>query len=99
MHCHMEQPTLRPDQIIAQLENLVSKVKLQSPDFSNVGCRVYHQAGSSYLIEISKGRFVRQVTIDTKTVQHLCAGHVDPNLSREIRVAMQTVARRGHDRK
>jgi hypothetical protein len=97
----VEQQKLRGDLILAPLENLVSRLKLQSPDFSDLDFRVYPaQAGrSSLVIDISKGRFARRVTVNPKTAQHLQPEHFDSNLSREVRTAMLTVARWAQDRK
>jgi hypothetical protein len=97
----VEQRTPRGARVVAQLENLVSRVKWQSPDFSDLDVLVYqaHAQDSSYVIDISKGRFVRHVTVDSKTVQHLQSEHFDSTLTREIRLAMLTVARFSQYRK
>jgi len=97
----MEPQLLRGDQINAQLGNLVAKIKLQSSDFSDLNCRVCptQTTGISYLIEISKGRFVRRVNVDGRTIQHRQSGQSSENLSRELRSAMLAVARRANDRK
>jgi hypothetical protein len=97
----VEQPTLRGDLILAQLENLISKLKLQSPDFADLDLRVYpgHAGRCSFVIDVSKGRFARRVIVDPKTAKHLQPEHFDSNLAREVRTAMLTVARWAQDRK
>jgi len=66
---------------------------LQSPDFSDLDFRVYpaHAGRSSFVMDISKGRFARRVTVNPKTAQHLQPEHFDSNLAREVRIAMLTV--------
>ena len=95
----MQQRTLKQHQIVAQLENLFSKLKLQSPEFYDLDCSILPDAagGSSYVIDISKGHFSRSVTVDLRTLEQ--SGRLDSNLSQEIRNAMRTVARWAHDRK
>lgn len=87
--------------ILPRLENLVSKIKLQSRDFSDVDFRVFppQKEGSPYVIEVSKGRFARRVFVDLRTIQHFHPGHLDPNLVRELRIAMLAVARLARDRR
>jgi hypothetical protein len=94
----VEQKTLRGDQIVLRLENLVAKVKLQSADFSDIQFRVYPapMAGMSYAIDISEGRFSRRVVVDRTTAMQLQSGSLDTILPREVRSAMLTVARRAH---
>jgi len=94
----VEQITLRGEQALARLENLVAKVKLQSSDFSDIDVRIYpaQMAGTPYIIDISEGRFARRVIVDARTAMHLQPGNVDAGLSRDLRTAMLTVARRAH---
>jgi hypothetical protein len=97
----MQKRKLTPHQILAQLENLVSKLKVQSPEFSDLDSSVLpsHSEGSAYVIDISKGRFTRRVTVDLKSIERLQSAHFDANLSQEIRNAMRIVARWVQDRK
>jgi hypothetical protein len=97
----MQERIITQRQILAQLENLVSKVKLQSPEFSDLDCSVFPSdtGVNSYVIDISEGRFARRVNVNPMTVQHLQSEHFDSNLSQEIRNAMRTVARWAHERK
>jgi len=91
----MDQGTLRRDQIIAQLENLIAKTKLHSPQFSDLEIRILPSqvAGNPYVVDISSGRFSRRVTVDARTAQHFHTERLDQNLSRELRSAMISVAR------
>ncbi|HEV2521403.1 MAG TPA: hypothetical protein VGT24_03400 [Candidatus Acidoferrales bacterium] len=91
----MQQQILSKNQILAQLENLVSKLKRQSPDFSDLDASVLpgSSGGSSYVIDISKGRYAQRVTVNLKAIERLQTAHSDANLSQEIRNAMRTVAR------
>lgn len=96
----MQQPKLRQDQVLAQLQNLVSRIKTQSLDFSDLDFSVLpsSSAGSSYVIDISKGRFGQRVTVDLRMIERLQTAHSDANLAQEIRNAMRTVARWAHER-
>jgi hypothetical protein len=87
--------------ILTQLENLVSKLTLQSPEFSNLDYSVFpsETAAHSYVIDISEGRFARRVIVDPITVKHLQLAQFDSNLLQEIRNAMRTVARWANERK
>ena len=87
--------------IRTQLENLVSKVKLQSPEFSDLDCSVLpsETVAHSYVIDISEGRFARRVIVNPITVKHLQTAQIDSNLLQEIRNAMRTVARWANERK
>ena len=87
--------------ILARLENLVKKMKVQYHDFSELDFRVFPppKDGSPYVIEMSKGRFVRRVFVDLRTAQHLHLVRVDVNLVRELRTAMLGIARLARDRK
>jgi hypothetical protein len=94
------QQTLKVDSILAELQKLLSKLKLQSPDFVDLDCRVLAipSTASPYVIDISKGRMIRRVIVDPRTAEHFHLGHLDPNLLREIRSAMLAVARRARNR-
>ena len=96
----MQQRTLTQNQIITQLENMISKLKRQSPDFSDLDSSVLpgSSGGSSYVIDISKGRYTQRVTVDLRMIERLQTAHSDANLAQEIRNAMRTVARWAHER-
>jgi len=81
--------------ILTQLENMVSKMQVQSPNFSELDFRVYPRgnSGSSYMIDISRGRFSQSVVVDPGTVRRLETGQSDANLLREIRNAMLSISR------
>jgi hypothetical protein len=83
--------------IVARLENLVRKIKLQSADLPDIDFRVFapQYEGGSYIVEVSKGRFSRRVPVDMKTVRALRvqAEHFNPQLLRELRTAMTAVMR------
>ena len=87
--------------ILTQLENLVSKLKLQSPEFSDLEFSVFPGPPGviSYVIEISEGRFSRRVIVEPMVVKNLQSPHFESSLSLEIRNAMRTVARWAQDRK
>jgi hypothetical protein len=96
----MEKKTQQKDAIVPLLENIVSRMLVQSSDVSDLDYRVYPNdaAGRAYVIEISKGRFSQTVLVDRMAVRRLELGQLDSNLSREIRVAMLTVSRLSEDR-
>ena len=81
--------------LLTQLENMVSKMQLQSPSFSELDFRVYPRGntGLSYMIDISRGRFSQSVVVDPGTVRRLETGQSDANLLREIRNAMLSISR------
>lgn len=83
------------EQVVTQLENLIQKVKLQTLESSEVDCRVFEPqaAGQAYIIEVSKGRFIRRVAVENKVIQTLKVNVPDPNLMRELRTAFMTVKR------
>jgi len=97
----MHQRTLTQHRILAQLENLVSKVKLQSPEFSDLDFSVFPGPSgvNSYVIDISEDRFSLRVIVEPIAVKNLQSPHFDSSLSLEIRNAMRTVARWAQDRK
>jgi hypothetical protein len=97
----MQERILTQNLILTKLENLVSKLKLQSPEFSSLDCSVFRSeiAAHSYVIDISEGRFARRVIVDPITVKHLQLAQFDSNLLQEIRNAMRTVARWANERK
>jgi hypothetical protein len=49
--------------------------------------------GHPFVIDVSKGRISRQVRVDMRTVEQMQYGSVDAIIARELRTAMQTVAR------
>ncbi|GEM_PF-2945836 len=89
------------EEILQQLENLVRKMKMHSRDFSDVDFRIFppHTPGSPYIIEISKGRYVRRVPVDTLTTRRIALGQPDPALILSLRGAMLAVARLARNRK
>ena len=97
----MRERILTQHLILTQLENLVSKLKLQSPEFSDLDCSVFpsETAAHSYVIDISEGRFARRVIVNPITVKQLQSAQFDSNLLQEIRNAMRTVARWAHESK
>ncbi len=76
-------------------------MRVQYHDFSELDFRVYPplKDGSPYVIEMSKGRFVRRVLVDLTTAQRLHLVRIDANLVRELRTAMLGIARLARDRK
>src|SRR5713226_10334640 len=86
--------------ILTRLENLMKKMKVQYHDFSELDFRVFPplKDGSPYVIEMSKGRFVRRVLVDLTTAQRLHLLRIDANLVRELRTAMLGIARLARDR-
>ncbi len=87
--------------ILARLENLVKKMRVQYHDFSELDFRIFPplKDGSPYVIEMSKGHFVRRVLVDQRTAQRLDLWRLDANLVRELRSAMLGIARLARDRK
>ena len=81
--------------VLTQLENMVSKMQLQSPNFSELDFRVYPRGnvGASYMIDISRGRYSQSVIVDQGMVRRLETGQSDANLLREIRNAMLSISR------
>ena len=96
----MQQRILTQNQILTQIENLIAKLKRQSADFSDLDSSVLpgSSGGSSYVIDISKGRFAQRVTVDLRMIERLQSARFDATLSQEIRNAMRTVARWAHER-
>jgi hypothetical protein len=76
-------------------------MKVQYYDFTDLDFRVFPPVkdGSPYVIEMSKGRFVRRVLVDLRTAQRLDLWRLDANLVRELRSAMLSIARLARDRK
>ena len=97
----MDQRAPQKNQVLSQLENLVSRMIVQAADFSDLDYRVYpiSAAGRSFVIEVSKGRYSQSVVVDPLTVQHIEKGQSDANLIREVRAAMLTVTRLAEERK
>jgi hypothetical protein len=87
--------TTKTDPILAKLKNLVNRVTLLSPDFSEVDTRIYqHELNKNlYIIDVCKGRFTRTVHVDAKMVYHIKTGFTEPMLLREVRSAMAGVTR------
>ncbi|MCI0356331.1 MAG: hypothetical protein L0099_15030 [Acidobacteria bacterium] len=84
------------DLVAQKLDTLVRKVKLFSTEGRDeVGCKIYapQAHGNPYIIEISRERFVRRVSVDVKTAQNLNLGRPDPALMRELRTAIVAVTR------
>ena len=81
--------------MLTQLENMVAKMQMQSPNFSELDFRVYPRgnSSSSYMIDISRGRFSQSVVVDPGTVRRIETGQSDANLLREIRNAMLSISR------
>jgi hypothetical protein len=90
----------KESQITTALKNLISRMKLQSRDFVDLDVRIYPApaAGGPYVIEMSKGRFSRRVSVDPRTLQSLQIGHADAHLTRELRGAMLAIAKRARER-
>ena len=97
----MDQRAPQKDQILSYLDSLVSRMMVQAADFSDLDYRIYpgSAAGRSFVIEVSKGRYSQSVVVDPLTVQRIEKGQSDPNLNREVRVAMLTVLRLAEERK
>jgi hypothetical protein len=95
----MQQRTLKQRQIVVQLENLVSRLKSQSPEFYDLDISILpdYAAVSSYVIDVSKGRFSRRIIVDLRTIEQ--SGRLDSTMSQEIRNAMRTVTKWADDRK
>ena len=91
-------PGKRP--VVDRLERLIAKIRLQSQDFSGLDIRVYPAMvpGNPHVIDISKKRFSRRVTVDAKKAKRLETDLLDPELMRELRSAMMAVARLAKDR-
>ncbi len=83
------------ERLLQKLENLVRKVKVLSQGASEVDCRVFAPPapGEPFVVEVSKDRFVRRVTVDEMTVERLRLGQPDPFLMRDLRTAILTVSR------
>ena len=84
-----------------QLQTLVAKIRLQSQDFADLDVRVYPAMvpGNPHVIDISKKRFSRRVTVDARKAQRLQTDLLDPEIMRELRSAMIAVARLARERK
>ena len=78
-----------------QLENFVSKIKLQTKDSGDVQFRVFEPQvhGQPYIIELSMAKFVRRVPVEYHTAMHLKLNQPDPRLMREVRTAILAVRR------
>lgn len=87
----------KKDLITLKLETLVRKVKLFASQGGReeVECRIFapQAHGNPYIVEISRERFMRRVSVDAKTAQNLNVGRPDPALMRELRTAIVAVTR------
>ena len=83
------------EEILRRLESLVRKLKTQHHDSSDVDFRIFSPqvSGSPYLVEVSKDRFAKRVTVDSLAVLRLIRGQSDSMLVRSLRTAMLAVAR------
>jgi hypothetical protein len=88
-------PAVTKEEILRRLEGLVRKVKTQHHDSSDVDFRIFspQTSGMPYLVEVSKGRFVQRVSVDSLAVRRLILGQPDSTLVRSLRTAMLAVAR------
>lgn len=96
----MEEQKIKGDQVISRLESLVLKIKLQSPDFLELDIRVspLYLRANSYVVDISKERVSRRVTVGSKLAYQLQMNRADGNLVRELRIAMLGVVRQARER-
>ncbi len=99
----MAEPVIKRDtrqQVSLRLENLVRKAKNSCRGADEVECKVFppNVHGHPYMVEVSLSRFVRRVSVDSTTVQHLNLGQPDPGLMRELRTAILAVYRLGSRR-
>jgi hypothetical protein len=94
-----EAPGKRP--VADRLQSLIAKIKLQSQDFADLDIRVYPALvpGNPHVIDISKKRFSRRVTVDARKAKRLETDLLDPELMRDLRSAMISVARLAKERK
>lgn len=78
-----------------QLETLLHKVRMQTKDSEDVGCRVFEPQvhGQPYILEISQEKFVRRVPVEYHIAMTLKLSQPDPSLVREIRTAIMAVRR------
>ena len=87
----------KKDLVAQKLETLVRKVKLFASEGvrDEVNCKIFapQAHGNPYIIEISKERFMRRVSVDVKTAQNLNLGRPDTALMRELRTAIVAVTR------
>ena len=78
------------------LSNLVSKLLSNNARFTGVEFRILAPSaqGRPYLIELSKGRANRQVTVDPLTLKRMISFRkADIGLIRELRIALLQVLR------
>ena len=92
---------LKQNQVINKLQALVTRVRLQSPEYADLEIRVSppNAPGNPYTIDVSKGRISRQVTVDAKAVEQMQYGTVDALITRDLRAAMSAVSRLSHTKK
>lgn len=88
------------EQVGQRLETIVRKAKNTCQGADEVECKVFppNVQGHPYMVEVSLSRFVRRVSVDASTVQHLNLGQPDPALMRELRTAILAVHRLGSRR-
>jgi hypothetical protein len=97
----MERGKARDRPVADQLQSLIAKIRLQSQDFADLDIRVYPALvpGNPHVIDISKKRYSRRVTVDARRAQRLQTDLLDPDIIRELRTAMMAVARLARERK
>jgi len=84
------------DEGVKLLANNVHKLLSNDARFSDVEYRILAPVvhGRPYIIELSKGRFSRQVMVDPVTIQRLTLSrHANVGLIRELRTAILHVIR------
>ncbi|MBI3404765.1 MAG: hypothetical protein HY046_04850 [Acidobacteria bacterium] len=83
------------EQIVQRLQNLVRKAKVYCQGAEEVECRILLPVnqGHPFTIEVFQKRFVRRISVDVLSVQHLNLGQPDPSLMRELRSAIMAVQR------
>lgn len=83
------------EQIIQRLENLVRKAKVFCQGADEVECRVFPPQSQAhpFVIEVFQKRYVRRVSVEISSVQHLNLGQPEPGLMRELRTAIMAVHR------
>ncbi len=88
------------EKIIKVLENLAEKVRLQTRGARGISTSVSPAPGSidAFVIEYSKSRIVRRVTVDGATLSRLPIRPSDPVLLRGLRTALLVVISRARQR-
>ncbi|MGH9510455.1 MAG: hypothetical protein ACRD2M_10995 [Terriglobales bacterium] len=78
------------------LSNLVQKMVLHNARYSGVACRVLPPAmhGQPYVIQVSMGRVMRQVLVDTPAIHRMeVSGRTEPAVVRDLQNSIQNVMR------